>query len=198
MERREQERDLTTEDIAGASRPADDGTRPAGPQSPIEDSGGPQAPTEGQTDQAQGRPGPQAPLAPQAGLEREQGIHPQPATDPRPGEETQPAAPPGAAGAAGPGPEAETTTQPLLQTGDADGFHRRWESIQIGFVDDPRRAVADADALVAEVIRRLAETFSEERSRLEGHWGRGEDVPTDDLRLTLQRYRSFFHRLLST
>lgn len=188
MERREQERDLTTDDIAGSTRPADETAGPAGPQSPIK----------GQPDQAHGQAGPPAPVAPQAGMEQQQGIRPQPVTDPRHGAETQPMAPPAAAEPTVPDHEAETTSQPLLTTGDADEFHRRWESIQIGFVDEPRRAVEDADKLVAEVIRRLAETFSEERSRLEGQWGRGEDVPTDDLRLTLQRYRSFFHRLLST
>lgn len=89
-------------------------------------------------------------------------------------------------------------SEPLLAAEDAGEFNRRWESIQIGFVDEPRQAVQDADALVAEVIRRLADGFSDERARLEGQWGRGEDVATDELRLTLQRYRSFFHRLLST
>jgi hypothetical protein len=73
----------------------------------------------------------------------------------------------------------------------------RWDVIQTGFVDEPRRAVEDADALVASAIRRLAETFAEERSHLEGQWDRGDHVSTEDLRLTLQRYRSFFHRILS-
>lgn len=102
-----------------------------------------------------------------------------------------------AAPAAGQG-HSEAGSEPLLGGGETDEFRRRWESIQIQFVDEPRQAVEDADGLVAEVIRRLAENFSEERARLEGQWGRGEDVPTDDLRVTLQRYRSFFQRLLST
>ena len=54
-----------------------------------------------------------------------------------------------------------------------------------------------ADGLVAEVMKRLAETFAEERSKLEGQWSRGDNVSTEDLRLALQRYRSFFDRLLS-
>jgi hypothetical protein len=85
---------------------------------------------------------------------------------------------------------------PLLA--DAEGFQARWEEIQVRFVDEPRRAVEDADALVATVMQRLAEGFARERERLESQWGRGEDISTEDLRVALQRYRSFFRRLLST
>ena len=76
-------------------------------------------------------------------------------------------------------------------------FQTRWEKIQTGFVDEPRQTVEQADELVAEVMKRLAEGFASERERLEGQWGRGEDVSTEDLRVTLQRYRGFFQRLLS-
>jgi hypothetical protein len=76
-------------------------------------------------------------------------------------------------------------------------FQTRWEKIQTGFVDEPRQTVEQADELVAEVMKRLAEGFAGERERLEGQWGRGEDVSTEDLRVTLQRYRGFFQRLLS-
>jgi hypothetical protein len=85
---------------------------------------------------------------------------------------------------------------PLLA--DSGGFQARWEEIQVRFVDEPRGAVEDADALVATVMQRLAEGFAQERERLEAQWGRGEDISTEDLRLALQRYRSFFQRLLST
>jgi hypothetical protein len=76
-------------------------------------------------------------------------------------------------------------------------FQTRWEKIQTGFVDEPRQTVEQADELVAELMKRLAEGFATERERLEGQWGRGEDVSTEDLRVTLQRYRGFFQRLLS-
>ena len=59
-----------------------------------------------------------------------------------------------------------------------------------------RRAVEQADSLVAEVIKRLANSFAEERSKLDGQWGRGDNVSTEDLRVALQRYRAFFDRLL--
>src|SRR4051812_3678897 len=84
---------------------------------------------------------------------------------------------------------------PLLT--DADSFQSRWEDIQVRFVDEPRGAVEDADALVATVMQRLAEGFAQERERLEAQWGRGEDISTEDLRVALQRSRSFSQRLLS-
>jgi len=86
---------------------------------------------------------------------------------------------------------------PLLPDDQCSEFHGRWESIQTTFVDDPRDAVENADALVAELMQRLADGFARERERLEGQWSRGEDVSTEDLRVVLQRYRSFFRRLLS-
>src|SRR5215212_12255331 len=73
-------------------------------------------------------------------------------------------------------------------------FRERWTDAQTGFVDEPRQAVERADELVAEAIKRLAESFSEERSRLEAQWSRNGDVSTEDLRIALQRYRSFFQR----
>jgi hypothetical protein len=77
------------------------------------------------------------------------------------------------------------------------GYRTRWEAIQTGFVDQPRAAVEQADALVSQVVTRLTEVFTRERSTLEGQWTKGDDVSTEDLRIALTRYRSFFHRLLS-
>ena len=91
-----------------------------------------------------------------------------------------------------------SSTGPLLAAEDAEGYRARWTDIQTGFVDAPRRAVEQADALVAELMQHLARTFADERGRLEGHWDRGDDVPTDNLRDAFQRYRSFFERLLAT
>jgi hypothetical protein len=85
----------------------------------------------------------------------------------------------------------------LLPQADETDLRGRWEEIQTRFVDDPRRAVEDADALVAGVMKSLAEGFAQAREQLEGQWSRGEDVSTEDLRVALQRYRSFFQRLLS-
>ena len=80
---------------------------------------------------------------------------------------------------------------------EAETFHTRWSDIQAGFVDEPREAVQHADALVAEVMQRLAQVFADERSRLEQQWDRGENTDTEELRQALRRYRSFFTRLLA-
>jgi hypothetical protein len=57
--------------------------------------------------------------------------------------------------------------------------------------------VGEADGLVAQVVTRLAQVFSDEKNTLEQQWDRGDAVSTEDLRLALKRYRAFFHRLLS-
>jgi hypothetical protein len=86
---------------------------------------------------------------------------------------------------------------PLLADKDTGGFRSRWNEIQVRFVDEPRDSVKKADSLVAEMMERLSQMFSEERTRLEDQWERGDDISTEDLRIALQRYRSFFNRLLS-
>ena len=86
---------------------------------------------------------------------------------------------------------------PLFPTGELDGLRTRWKEVQTAFVDEPRKAVEQADGLVASAMKRLAEVFAEERSKLEKQWDRGDSVSTEDLRVALQRYRSFFDRLLS-
>lgn len=86
---------------------------------------------------------------------------------------------------------------PLFAQGEAEQFRSRWNDIQTGFVDEPRNAVQQADELVARCIKRLAEVFAEERTKMEQEWDRGDNVSTEDLRLALRRYRSFFDRLLS-
>lgn len=91
----------------------------------------------------------------------------------------------------------DAATQRLLPEAEAAALRSSWDSIQAGFVDEPRRAVEDADQLVAQTMKRLAEMFAEERRGLESQWDRGDDVSTEDLRIALQRYRAFFGRLLA-
>lgn len=91
----------------------------------------------------------------------------------------------------------EDRLQPLLGSTEADNFRGRWQSIQTTFVDEPQSSVEEADALVTELMEQLTVTFQEERRSLESQL-RSEDVSTEDLRIALQRYRSFFERLLST
>ena len=80
---------------------------------------------------------------------------------------------------------------------EAKDFHARWNAIQVSFVDDSRLVVGQADSLVAVAMKRLAEMFAAERAKLESQWDRGDNISTEDLRLALRRYRSFFGRLLS-
>jgi hypothetical protein len=98
-------------------------------------------------------------------------------------------------------PVAEAHKDPLMADVAGDGEHERfvarWQEIQAGFVDEPRRAVQDADALVVDLMDRLARTLADERDRLEPRSGVGEDVSTEDLRQGLRRYRSLFERLLA-
>jgi hypothetical protein len=86
---------------------------------------------------------------------------------------------------------------PLFHDEELGGFRTRWDAIQTGFVDEPRNAVEQADALVVEMMTKLSEVFGNERKGLEDQWGRGDNVSTEDLRVALKRYRSFFERLLA-
>lgn len=85
----------------------------------------------------------------------------------------------------------------LFPANEAGTFRTRWNDIQTGFVDEPRNAVQQADSLVAEVIQKLAASFADERSKLEKQWDKGDNVSTEDLRMAVRRYRSFFNKLLS-
>jgi hypothetical protein len=85
---------------------------------------------------------------------------------------------------------------PLFADDDLTGFRSRWDDIQAGFVDEPRAAVENADKLVSDLVERLTAGFADARSRLEGSWEEGDEGSTEELRLALKRYRSFFNRLL--
>lgn len=104
---------------------------------------------------------------------------------------------PAAAGAGGAFGQEEEDSGRLFGGDETQTFRAQWDEVQTGFVDEPRKAVEQADTLVAEVIKRLAEIFADERNELERQWDRGDQVSTEDLRLALQRYRSFFSRLLT-
>jgi hypothetical protein len=95
------------------------------------------------------------------------------------------------------GDKQQQANRPLFPEDVANDFRSRWERVQTGFVDEPRQAVQQADELVAQSIKRLTDTFAEERNRLERQWDRGDEVNTEDLRVAMQTYRSFFQRLLA-
>ena len=96
-----------------------------------------------------------------------------------------------------PAKAAQEPDVPLFAQSETQDFRSRWEQIQTGFVDEPRTAVVNADELVANAIKRLAEVFATERHKLETEWDKTDGVSTEDLRIALRRYRSFFGRLLS-
>ena len=74
----------------------------------------------------------------------------------------------------------------------------RWEEIQTSFVDDPRGAVGNAHETVGQLVDELTTTFTRERTALEDEWNSNREPDTEALRVALQRYRSFFNRLLGT
>jgi glutathione S-transferase len=90
------------------------------------------------------------------------------------------------------------TQTPLLPQEQSERFTEQWQGIQASFVDRPKEAVENADALVEDLMQRITRSFATERERLEKQWAEGEEVSTEDLRVALTRYRSFFERLLST
>ncbi len=89
------------------------------------------------------------------------------------------------------------TGKSLLPSDSLSEFQSRWQQIQVGFVDEPQTAVRDAEKLVNDVVAQLTKLFTQERENLEKNWNRGSDASTEDLRVALQRYRSFFQRLLA-
>lgn len=99
-------------------------------------------------------------------------------------------------------PAADATTSeedfaPLFENNEAEKFRTHWLEIQSRFVDDPTVAVKEADDLVADVIKNITRTFSDKRLGLENQWKRGDKVSTEDLRVAMKSYRSFFNRLLT-
>jgi hypothetical protein len=87
--------------------------------------------------------------------------------------------------------------EPLVPKRQVEELRTRWSSIQTNFVDQPRKAVEDADSLVVGALKQIQESFAVQRANLEKKWRHGDDVSTEDLRVALQHYRAFFDRLMS-
>jgi hypothetical protein len=88
------------------------------------------------------------------------------------------------------------TRERLVPAGRAQEYSSRWDALKGDFVDEPRRAVRQADELVGEVLDELQRLFADQRHGLEQSFDH-DRASTEDLRLALRRYRSFFDRLLS-
>ena len=91
----------------------------------------------------------------------------------------------------------EAESGPLFDEGAADQFRAEWLEIQSRFVDNPNLSVRDADELVNQLIRNITTALEDKRLALERQWKQGDRQATEDLRVALQRYRSFFQRLLA-
>jgi hypothetical protein len=89
------------------------------------------------------------------------------------------------------------TEESLISSRQTEDLRARWTVIQASFVDEPRKAVQEADALLSAAIKQIEESFTDQRGQLEKQWSEGSEASTEDLRLALQRYRTFFDRLLS-
>jgi hypothetical protein len=99
---------------------------------------------------------------------------------------------------AGPGAATDWSSHSgLLPDEDLGGYQQRWDEVQVRFIDEPRQSVREADDLVSEITRRIAERFSGARQDLEQRWQGGSQPTTEELRQALQRYRDFFQRLVA-
>ena len=81
---------------------------------------------------------------------------------------------------------------------EPDELRRRWESVQASFVDDPRRAVEQADGMVSAAVAALQAHIEQRREDLAETWRDGEQASTDTLLTAFQRYRDLFDGVLST
>ena len=88
-------------------------------------------------------------------------------------------------------------TKLLLPKRQLEELRSQWTTVQTGFVDQPRKAVEDADKLVNDAINHIEEALFAHRANLERHWKHNDQVSTEDLRVSLQRYREFFDRLVA-
>jgi hypothetical protein len=148
-------------------------------------------------------------LAPDGGITADTEVSPAaetrddlPASDTRTGTTTTDVPATGVAAANGKpvaAPRTQTNEEaaPLFDTGEVEQFRTQWKELQSTFVDSPQDAVREADELVAEIMQNLAKTFAAHKRTLEDQWSRGDEVQTEDLRLALRQYRSFFNQLLS-
>ena len=84
----------------------------------------------------------------------------------------------------------------LVPAARAEEYSARWDALKGDFVDEPQRAVTQADQLVGELLDEIQRVFTDQRRELDKGFDH-DRASTEDLRLALRRYRSFFDRLLS-
>ena len=74
-------------------------------------------------------------------------------------------------------------------------YQDRWDAIQAGFIDDPRRTVESASALVAEIWDETVRAITDEREGVDGRW-QDTESSTDDFRVAMQDYRDLYARFM--
>ncbi|MFI7605701.1 hypothetical protein ACIBTV_11315 [Micromonospora sp. NPDC049366] len=83
----------------------------------------------------------------------------------------------------------------LFDADTAQNFRDRWRDVQLRFVDDPRAAAAEAQAMVEEAIEALSAALTAQRNTL-GAWQETGSADTEELRMAVRRYRDFLDRVL--
>jgi hypothetical protein len=72
---------------------------------------------------------------------------------------------------------------------DVAGLRNEWQRVQGTFVDDPQRAVHEASELIDRALEEIRANVGSKHP--------SETMSTEELRVSFQRYREFFQRLLS-
>jgi hypothetical protein len=91
-------------------------------------------------------------------------------------------------------PRGIVAVEPSTVPVDESELLERWSKLQVSFVKDPHAAVAEADALITEIVEARRKAFDEHRAGLAGRW-RETGADTEDLRLVLQDYRKLLGTL---
>lgn len=82
----------------------------------------------------------------------------------------------------------------LIDSESVSALRNEWDAIQALFVDDPRTAVVRADELLVRAFTALSNAIARDRAQIHERWS--HDPTTEDLRLSMQRYRQHLCRLL--
>jgi hypothetical protein len=88
-------------------------------------------------------------------------------------------------------PESVTDARPARNPGTADG---PWNEIQALFVDDPHASIERAAGLVDDRVEELIESVRARQDSLQSAW-QTTYPGTEELRVALQHYRSFWNGL---
>ncbi|MFD5201377.1 hypothetical protein ACFWM7_14780 [Streptomyces sp. NPDC058375] len=97
------------------------------------------------------------------------------------------------------GPAGPHLGKPLFAPAEQEAVAARIQQAVTGFVEDPHRAVREADATFEEVVADLGAALAERGRRLRaGKDGSGpaSGAETEDLRIALQHYRDLTERLV--